>query len=236
MLMRQRISVITNLPTIQENVYATLRNKICFLEYVPGSIMSANDIAASMTMLMQKSISRTPVREAFIRLAKEGLVFTLPQHGTAVTKIKPERAREERYLRYVLEKEVLSYMPKNAIKQDYIDLHHIIEEQEKAIDNGDSIKFIELDNEFHHKQYRIAGCLLFLETIKTYNGHYERMRNLTAWDIENVKNSILQHRELLSYLENKEIDKAQEVLKKHLSKLIDEESMLLKIYPDYFDI
>lgn len=236
MIVRQRACVVTDLPTIQENIYATLRNKICFLEYVPGSIMSANEIAASMAVLMQKSVSRTPVREAFIRLAKEGLVFTLPQHGTVVTKIKPERAREERYLRYVLEKEALSYIPENAEKEDYRELYDIIAKQEKAMEEGNNIQFIELDNEFHHKQYKIAGCELFLDVVTTFNSHYDRMRNLTAWDKDNVKNSIQQHKDLLYYLEKKEIDKAQMILKKHLSKLIDEEKTLLEIYPDYFDL
>ena len=89
------------------------------------------------------------------------------QHGTVVTKIKPERAREERYLRYVLEKEALSYIPENAEKEDYRELYDNIAKQEKAIEEGNNIQFIELDNEFHHKQYKIAGCELFLDVVTT---------------------------------------------------------------------
>lgn len=232
----QRARVILDCPTIQDNIYATLRNEICMLELAPGAIMSANEIALSMTLLMHRSVSRTPVREAFIRLAKEGLVLTLPQHGTIVTKINPKRAREERNLRYTLEKEILEDLHRNIRAEDYKELYEIVEKQEKAIGSGNRIQYIELDNDFHHKQYKISGHPLYLDIVMTFNSHYERLRNLTTWDVGNVRNSICQHRELLRCLERGALGQVKEVLKNHLCKLDEEEGALLSTYPDYFDI
>jgi len=53
MMNGQRAPVVKDRHTMQENIYATLRGQICWLERAPGSIMSASEIAASMTILME---------------------------------------------------------------------------------------------------------------------------------------------------------------------------------------
>ena len=59
--------------SVQEMVYRTLRDKIVSMELKPGTIISTQEIADSM------SVSRTPVREAFIRLQREELLDVAPQ-------------------------------------------------------------------------------------------------------------------------------------------------------------
>ena len=58
--------------SVQEMVYRTLRDKIVSMELKPGTIISTQEIADSM------SVSRTPVREAFIRLQREELLDVAP--------------------------------------------------------------------------------------------------------------------------------------------------------------
>ncbi|MCD8370015.1 MAG: GntR family transcriptional regulator [Clostridiales bacterium] len=232
----ERAPIVTDRQTIQDNIYATLRGQICLLELTPGIIMSSNEVAESMSLLMHRSVSRTPVREAFIRLAKEGLVSMLPQHGTVVTRIDPQRAMEEQLLRYTLETANLEDFQSNASTADYDGLRGVIEEQTNAIEAGHTIEYIRLDNEFHHRQFRISGHTLYLDIITTFNSHYDRIRNLTTWDYANVKNSIRQHQEILCHLEQGELEQAQNLLKDHLTKLENEKQSLFEHYPDYFTV
>ena len=82
---------------IQDMVYDTLRTNILNFRLVPGTIMSTQDTATKL------QVSRTPVREAFIRLQRDGLVQILPQRETMVSLIDMNRVNQERFLRMNLE-------------------------------------------------------------------------------------------------------------------------------------
>lgn len=63
------------------HVYETLRNDIIELELPPGSPIDEVQLAQRF------SLSRTPIREALVRLAAEGLITTLPNRATIVANI-----------------------------------------------------------------------------------------------------------------------------------------------------
>ena len=81
---------------VREYAYRVLYDNIMNLHLVPGTAMSEQELS---TML---SVSRTPVREAFIRLAQKGLLDVLPQRGTFVSKINTEQLAEFRFLRVTI--------------------------------------------------------------------------------------------------------------------------------------
>ncbi len=74
----------------QEKVYRTLRDEILSMVLKPGTIISTQEIAGLL------GVSRTPVREAFIRLQGENLLDVAPQKGTAVALIDLDRVYQER--------------------------------------------------------------------------------------------------------------------------------------------
>ena len=84
--------------SVQEMVYRTLRDKIVSMELKPGTTISTQEIADSM------SVSRTPVREAFIRLQREDLLDVTPQRSTVVSKINMDRVYQERFIREALDR------------------------------------------------------------------------------------------------------------------------------------
>lgn len=63
------------------HVYETLRNEIVELALEPGSPIDEVQLAERF------SLSRTPIREALVRLAAEGLITTLPNRATIVSNI-----------------------------------------------------------------------------------------------------------------------------------------------------
>ena len=79
--------------SIRENVYRVIRENITSLQLAPGTTVSTQELAAKL------QVSRTPVREAFIRLQKEDLVEITPQKGTMVSRIDLTRAEKERFIR-----------------------------------------------------------------------------------------------------------------------------------------
>src|SRR5260370_41232287 len=68
--------------TLGAQIHAVLRRDIITGRLAPRAMLSEQDIAAGF------GISRTPVREAMIKLAEEGLVEIFPQYGSFVPPIK----------------------------------------------------------------------------------------------------------------------------------------------------
>lgn len=62
-----------------QHIYEELRNRICLLEYAPGTILRESDLARSF------GVSRTPIRNVLQRLQFEGLVQSKKRVGTIVT-------------------------------------------------------------------------------------------------------------------------------------------------------
>ncbi len=94
--------------SIRENVYRIIRENITSLQLAPGTTVSTQELAAKL------QVSRTPVREAFIRLQKEDLVEITPQKGTMVSRIDLTRAEKERFIRESLETAILPLFLQNC--------------------------------------------------------------------------------------------------------------------------
>ncbi len=71
------------------------------LHLTPGSAISEAEIADRL------AVSRTPIREAFIRLVEDGLLETYPQKGSIISLIDIEQAEEMRFVRKIIEKAIL---------------------------------------------------------------------------------------------------------------------------------
>ena len=83
--------------TAADRIYQTLRDEIVRLVRLPGTALRERDVAA------ERGVSRTPVREAVLRLADERLIEIFPQSGTFVAPIKTEDALDALFLRTAIE-------------------------------------------------------------------------------------------------------------------------------------
>ena len=77
--MINRTTTESNAQPLTDQAYEAVRAMILDLRLLPGVKLVVQDLAAKLGM------SRTPVREALVRLAHEGLVETIPYKGTSVT-------------------------------------------------------------------------------------------------------------------------------------------------------
>ncbi len=215
--------------TIGDNVYNLLFHSILNLTLAPGSMVSEKDIAEKL------SVSRTPVREAFIKLAKEGLVFIYPQRGTFISKINFSRAREEKFIRESLEKECFRLFIAIADEQTHERFRRNIEKQEKAILAGDHIKFLEYDDLFHRIAFEETKRLLCHDVIQKMCGNYRRIRILTNKELPAMEHNLQEHVDLVDALIERDIEKTLHILNVHLNKISIESDELYEKFPTYFD-
>src|SRR5215211_357673 len=78
-------------------VTRTLRQAIVSMKISPGEMLSEQDLAQRF------GVSRSPVREALIKLSEAGLVRVLPQRGTQVVKISRAAVEDARFIREAVE-------------------------------------------------------------------------------------------------------------------------------------
>ncbi|MBM3605071.1 MAG: GntR family transcriptional regulator, partial [Alphaproteobacteria bacterium] len=91
----------TRKQSLAELIHDRLRHLIVTLELQPGQPLIEKELCESF------GVSRTPLREAVLRLAEHGLVTVAPQHGTFVSLISPRAVRLAHFLRENLEVPVI---------------------------------------------------------------------------------------------------------------------------------
>jgi DNA-binding GntR family transcriptional regulator len=213
---------------IQDSVYTALRKSILNLNLAPGTAISEKEIA------LRYQVSRTPVRETFIHLAREGLIQVFPQRETLVSRIDFSRVKQEFFLRGSLETAVLEPFINSSEPENFITLEGLIEKQNVAFENNDYIHFVNFDDEFHRTFFETAGQDLSWAVLTKMCGHYHRIRLLTIRLQGIAKNILGQHKKLLRALKKKDLAKAREALREHLHKLGAEEKILREEFPGYF--
>lgn len=210
-------------------VYRVLKENIMYLELIPGQVVSEIEIAEKL------DVSRTPVREALVKLSDEKLVDVYPQRGTIVAKISLSDVEEAFYTRKVLEKEILKLAASLAKEASLKELEKNIYLQKGLVElGGETIERFHLDNLFHKIIYEMAGKARTWDAVKYVSTHYDRLRYLDAME-GIVKNTTLeQHIEIYEAIKNKDYSKIESIVDEHLGNYKKEMKIFKKKYPDYF--
>lgn len=215
--------------SVQENIYLRLRDEIIHLERPPGSAMSIYEVSDQM------GVSRTPVREAFIRLMSESLIQVLPQRRTLVSRIDFRRVRQEHFLRMALETAALKAFLAQAEEEHFVRMKSAICRQWQAEEQGDAKALLAWDDSFHQVIFDAAGQNLSWEIIRDQNGHDRRARMMVVRESGQARHSIQEHESLLEAFRSGKEDRAFRLLDNHLESLIDQEDELRKEHADFFE-
>lgn len=130
----------------------TIKDNIIRLELKPGSLVSEKELADAM------GLSRGPVREAIIELAKVRIVEVYPQHGIKIAPVDYDLIDEARFMRETLEIAVVERCCSMGLQQEYLDiLKENIKLQQFYLENDNKNKLLELDNEFHRLLFANVG-------------------------------------------------------------------------------
>jgi DNA-binding GntR family transcriptional regulator len=214
--------------SIQDSIYVSLRKNIINLNLAPGTGISEKEAA------LRYKVSRTPVREAFIHLANEGLVQVIPQKETVVSLIDLARVKQEFFIRRSLEMAVLEPFTGKSTAEHLKTMAQLIELQDAAAGEEDIIKFVDRDDDFHRVLFEAADQLLSWNTLQSISGHYHRVRLLTIRLKGIAVGVVEQHKKILAALRKKDAAGAGVLLRDHLNRLNAEEKPLREEFPRYF--
>ncbi|BFH65120.1 GntR family transcriptional regulator [Paenibacillus azoreducens] len=209
-------------------VYQQLKQQIVNLDLPPGTTLSEKE--TSLTF----QVSRTPVRESFVRLAQEGLVLVLPQRGTRVSLIDSDMVEEARFMREQLEKAVIR-LACEAFPDDKLSaVESNLAEQQQAIQRHDGKRMFELDEAFHRILFEGCSKSGTWNVIQQMNAHLNRTRVLWLWTDPHWELLYEQHQDMFLAVKKRDADQAESIMQEHMRLSIANLPVLKARYPEYF--
>ena len=194
--------------------YENLKRDIMTLSLMPGEVLSAAKIAD------RYNVSRTPAREALVKLETEGLVDIYPQVGSVVSKIDENRAKQEWFVRRALEMGVVDGLFENVSEDDIRKMREYCRQMEEISDEMEdpfkTYDYLRYDNEFHAVTYFVAGQKLAAELVANTMAHYNRIRFLIIREKTYNDRTLESHEQLVSSIGARNKETYRKLLHEHI--------------------
>lgn len=209
-------------------VYRELHNAIVSMQLKPGNALNEKALTEKF------GVSRTPVREALIRLVEDGLVNIYPQSGTFVAPIPTSLIPEAVVIRQALEGATVEKAARCATTDDVARLDDILARQRFLADRQDLNGFHEADETFHETIADIAGYPGIWNYLKPVKVQIDRARRMTLPALGRMEHVIGEHIIIRDAIAAHKVKAACDAMKIHLSAVIPDVEQLRDTYPDCF--
>ncbi|MDQ2103413.1 GntR family transcriptional regulator [Azospirillum isscasi] len=170
---QRRPAAVRPAPRSASPIYRDLRNDILSMRRRPGEPIAEARIAETY------GVSRTPVHEAVLRLADEGLIDVFPQSGTYVSLIPIAALPEAGVIRRALEEATVRMAATRATASHIARLRAALEAQRELCAACDRDGFHEADERFHALLAEVAGFPGFWALVQQVKVQVDRCRRLT---------------------------------------------------------
>ena len=196
--------------TISAQIHGVLRRDIVVGQLAPRAMLSEQEIAARF------GISRTPVREAMIKLAEEGLVEIFPQYGSFVAPIKLPDVFDSQFAREALESAAVEKAIERLDAHWDQELRAVIARQKSLVRPQDRDGFFRADEDMHMLILRIAGHADAWRFVESAKAQMDRVRHI-AITLPRKQNSILaEHEAVIDRMLTRDVRGAVEAMRTHL--------------------
>lgn len=212
---------------VTPQIHRVLREQIVFGTHSPGTRLTETTIARSF------GVSRQPVREAFIKLADEGLLEVLPQRGTFVCKISLDAVLDARFLREAIEADIVKLVAEKAEQAVLNELNALLEAQ-KAIATDAVGEFVHLDDSFHRTLAEAAGKRSAWRVIEGLKTQMDRVRHLRTTHFPAAK-LVSQHSAIVTAVAKGDPSGAERAMRKHLQEIFLFIPKIREAFPEYFE-
>ena len=201
-----------------DQVYELLRRRIVDLSLPPESALVEQEVAGVL------NVSKTPVREAIIRLSREGLVQVIPKSGSYVTAVSLERYLEACFVRTQLEVGCAKRLAVMGVgSADQVRLKSLLTEQEEAIEENDDARFFELDEALHRRLFELAGLPGAWETMNLAKAEMDRVRHIKRLFGIRQRHLVLEeHTTLVNAILDRDAVGAEQAMLKNVGAVEDE--------------
>ncbi|MDR3516533.1 MAG: GntR family transcriptional regulator [Azospirillaceae bacterium] len=214
--------------SVAATIYRHLRDEIVSMHQKPGDPIVEKQLGALF------GVSRTPIREALLRLADDGLVEIFPQSGTFIARIPIAALHEAHVIRRALEEATVGYAARCATPIQIARLRKIVEQQRSNEATPDHDRFHHGDEAFHAQIAETAGYPRFWTLTQQVKIQVDRCRRLTLPVPGRIDEVIGEHATIVDAIAAHAPERAVRAMTGHLDRLRLGISELRAAYPDYF--
>ncbi|WP_315830959.1 GntR family transcriptional regulator [Bradyrhizobium prioriisuperbiae] len=215
---------------LSATIYADLRQQLVSLQRLPDEPVSESEIAEAY------GVSRTPVREAILKLADEGLLDIFPQSGIFVSRIPVAELPEAILIRRALEETTARIAATQATASQLLALQSVLQSQREAEAADDHDAFHLADEAFHATIAEVAGYPGIWTLIQQVKVHVDRYRRLTLPQPGRITRAIAEHETILAAISAHDPVRAVAAITDHLERLLADISATQQLNPDLFEI
>jgi len=188
-----------SLKTFRDGVYEALKTAILKGELQPGYRLAEKELVSKI------GTSRTPIREAIIKLEQEGLVERFDGKGRYfVSSIGKQQIEELFGVREILEDFSIGLAIDRIGEEEIKQLEQIIREEEFPSSKMDVFAQVELDTKFHEVIYRASGNHKLYEILNNLKDHLYRYRAISFRLRERKKIALSNHKRLVLAIKKKD--------------------------------
>jgi DNA-binding GntR family transcriptional regulator len=198
----------TSRPPLTDKAYVAIKSEILSNRLEPGAVLPIQRFTGEM------KLSRTPVREALLRLQREGFVEIRPRLGTIVAHLDLRRLREMYHVRSVLEGEAAklasALIPDAAVEAC----------ERRLVQHGplNTRAMSEAGQALHELIIAHCGNTVLTDTIRGLQDHFVRFRQLSLHLPDKILASHRDHLDILEALKKRDGDEAQRLIREHFER------------------
>lgn len=214
---------------LPQRAYLAIRNAIRHLKLQPGQTVLEREMAEILGM------SRTPVREALVRLEMEGWVRLVPRRGFTVAPLVADDLQQIYEVVESLDGIAGQLATMRATDDQLQHLEKLVMEQEKALENGELLAWTELDDQFHSHIVDMANNPRLRGIMDSQSDQLYRARLYTISRRPIPTRSVLEHKAILTVMKARQAEAARILLQSHRHRARNEILKVLRINSQTYD-
>jgi DNA-binding GntR family transcriptional regulator len=211
--------------SLVDTAYQAIRRRILDNAWPPGYQ------ALEQALALELGMSRTPVREALIRLRNEGLVEVIPRHGMRVLPVSAADMQEIYDILTALEAMAAELVArKKPSAADLVPLEKASRDMERALKRDDLDAWAEADERYHRTLIELCGNRRLAAVVYNYWDRAHRARMVTLRLRPRPVNSTREHLAVLEAIRRGDAIAARELHRQHRSRGSRELTEILQRY------
>jgi DNA-binding GntR family transcriptional regulator len=195
-------------------------NSIRIFKEIESDILSGRfkprERLVEMDLISRFGVSRTVIREALKSLEARGLVRAIPYRGVVVADLTTEEIEEIYFVRTELEKIAAKLVVEHITSKEIQELKRLSKEVARHL-REKTHQMIEKDSEFHRMIFKACHNSYLYEVIDYLRTKAHIVR-FNAWSLpRRIEQSIVEHREMIQAIEDKNLSQLEKLIVKHLT-------------------
>jgi len=204
--------------SLKEHIYDVLKNSIMDLDiYDPETNLRMDE----RTLAERLGISRTPIREAIMRLEQEGFVEIAPRRGVYIKRKSLDEILEMIIAWAALESMAARLACDHATAADIASLREIGTQLTKDRAKADLSEYSEANIEFHLCVLGMSKCQMLQDMAKGLFTHLKAVRRKALQDSARADRSVVDHMNIIEAIEARNPELASDLVREHTLRLHD---------------